>query len=68
MEKAAKWGNEAMQWFAEEIQAGRANEILVKAANGFAGVVGGNLEVLLKSGLSEELWETFRRTLNSPGE
>jgi len=61
--KAAKWGNDAMRWFVEEVRASRTNEMLLKAAGKFSGRVEGNLEVLLKNGLDKELWETFRWTL-----
>ncbi|UCE50253.1 MAG: hypothetical protein JSW47_08825 [Phycisphaerales bacterium] len=65
--KAATWANDAMQWFVEEVCSGRGNEMLVKAAEGFAGVVGGNVKVLLKNRLDEELWESFRQALKEAG-
>lgn len=52
-----------MRWFVEEVQAGRGHQMLLEAASGFAGVVGGNLKVLFKHKLDKALWETFRKTL-----
>ena len=62
-EKAAQWANDAMQWFCEEVRAGRSKKLLPKTAERFAVHVESNLEVLLKNGLNEELWVTFRKTL-----
>ncbi len=63
IEKTAQWANEAMRWFVEEVQAGRGNEMLLKAAVQFAGLIEGNLKVLLKNGLDEGLWDNFNETL-----
>ena len=57
--KAAQWANDAMRWFLEEVQAERTNEVLLRAAAQFAGLVRGNVKVLLPAGLDEKVWEKF---------
>lgn len=57
--KAAQWANDGMQWFIEEAEAGRMNELLVRDAAGFAGDLKANLKVLAAGGLDEELVERF---------
>jgi hypothetical protein len=68
VETATQWANDAMQWFLEEVRAGRAKKLLLKTAGRFIVHVEGNLKVLLKNGLDKALWETFRRTLKETEE
>ncbi|MHC4539549.1 MAG: SEFIR domain-containing protein [Planctomycetota bacterium] len=65
--QAAEWANDAMRWFVEETEAGRMNEVLLKAAAGFAGGIQGNVKVLPKNGLDEELLERFLKALKQAG-
>jgi hypothetical protein len=41
--------------------------MLLKTAEGLAEDIEGNVRVLLKNGLDEGLWETFRRALKEAG-
>jgi len=61
---ASIWANMAMQWFLEEVKAARTNQVLLKRAAGFAGVLKQTWEILIQHGLDKELMENFFKTLN----
>ncbi|MBL7145410.1 MAG: tetratricopeptide repeat protein [Phycisphaerae bacterium] len=63
VKEASEWANEGMRWFMEEVEGKRDNEVLLKAAAGFAQVVKGNMELLLKNGLDEKLFERMLKEL-----
>ena len=61
--RAAEWANDAMRWFAQEVEADRLNEVLLREAAGFADDLIGKAKELLEGGLDEELLERFVKTL-----
>ena len=60
---AAEWGNDAMRWFLEDVECQRVNEVLLRAAVGFADDVRGNAKALLEGGLDERILESFLTVL-----
>ena len=62
---AAQWANEAMRLFVEEVEAGRTNVLLVRAAADFAKRVQASEAVLAKEGLDRKLLECFGKRLDA---